>query len=92
MADYKLQRGNGVLRRSNGAQIPNDPRNRDWRKYQRWLQAGNTPDPADPKRPLIDTEAELAQQINSATTLDQLKQALLGAGQRKAKVAATPNR
>ncbi len=25
--------------------IPNDPGNRHWQKYQKWLAAGNTPDP-----------------------------------------------
>lgn len=29
--------------------IPNDPGNRDWQEYQKWLQAGNTPLPADPE-------------------------------------------
>ena len=27
--------------------VPNDQANRDWVKYQEWLAAGNTPDPAD---------------------------------------------
>lgn len=37
-----------VKRVSDGAIIPNDPRNNDWRQYQEWLRGGNTPDPADP--------------------------------------------
>lgn len=52
MADYELK-SDGVLRRSDGASIPDDPGNRDWRKYQRWVEAGNTPDPmpAEPPKP-----------------------------------------
>lgn len=87
MADYKLT-AEGVLRNSDGAHVPDDIRNRDWRKYQDWLRAGNTPDPADPVPPQRDVDAELSQQINAATTLAQLKQALLGVGTRTAKVSA----
>lgn len=36
----------GVRRRSDGAWIPNDAGNTDWRAYLTWLGAGNTPDPA----------------------------------------------
>lgn len=39
---------NGVLRTSDGAQIPNDANNRDWRDYQAWLVLGNVPDAIDP--------------------------------------------
>lgn len=44
MADYELCRV-GVVRRVDGASIPNDVRNRDWRAYQAWLGEGNVPDP-----------------------------------------------
>ena len=41
---YKLKE-NGVIRLSDNANIPNNPNNRDWRKYQVWVAEGNTPDP-----------------------------------------------
>ena len=44
MADYKLI-GIGVQRESDGANIPSDPSNRDWRKYMKWQAAGGIPDP-----------------------------------------------
>ena len=33
----------GIMRASDGAIIPADPRNTDWTIYLAWLKAGNTP-------------------------------------------------
>ncbi len=44
MADYQLS-SVGVVREWDGANIPSDPKNRDWRKYQAWERAGGIPDP-----------------------------------------------
>ena len=77
MADYKLREG-GVIRTADWAQIPDNNANRDWREYQRWLAAGNTPDPADPVTPFVDGQAEIELAIANATSLPQLKTALLG--------------
>jgi hypothetical protein len=43
---YQLTTSNSIKRLSDGAFIPNDPGNRDYREYQAWLEAGNTPEPA----------------------------------------------
>ena len=45
MSDYTLNEF-GVIRAIDGASVPEDDRNRDWRAYQEWLSAGNKPDPA----------------------------------------------
>jgi len=44
MAKYKLQE-NGVFDQENNMFIPNDPANRHWQEYQKWLAEGNQPDP-----------------------------------------------
>lgn len=55
MADYKypqLGRGSAIIRVRDGALVPFDLSNRDYRDYLVWLNvSGNTPDPADPAPP-----------------------------------------
>ena len=48
MSDYILSEF-GVIRASDNASIPNDDRNRDWREYLEWVDAGNTPTPYTPE-------------------------------------------
>ena len=48
----------GVIRDLNGTitAIPHDPRNADWKRYQKWLAKGNTPDPYVEPTPPTDDE------------------------------------
>jgi hypothetical protein len=38
---------NGIIRLLDSASIPFDPDNTDYQEYLRWLDLGNTPEPAD---------------------------------------------
>ena len=49
---YKLTKNsnkeqNGVIRLSDNTSIPMDPDNTDYQAYLKWLDEGNTPQPAD---------------------------------------------
>ena len=44
---YKLNPMGGVQRLSDGAFIPEDERNADWREYLKWVAEGNTAYAAD---------------------------------------------
>lgn len=37
-----------IIRLEDGATIPQDPGNADYRAYLAWLESNNTPEPADP--------------------------------------------
>jgi hypothetical protein len=56
MSDYKLGRSEGVIRKNDGAFIPNDPLNVDWIYYQEWKKF-NIPDAADPDPSLVPVSA-----------------------------------
>lgn len=70
MATYKL--ASFGVKHSSGANIPADPGNRDWREYQQWLAAGNTPDPADPPPAPEPSAAKAERQLTSDSTLAAL--------------------
>ena len=45
--DPKYGKAQSVIRTTDGACIPFDPDNTDFVEYQKWLDAGNTPLPAE---------------------------------------------
>ena len=48
MENYKLsQNGQSVQRQSDKAFIPFDAANTDYQAYLKWLEEGNTPEPAE---------------------------------------------
>lgn len=72
---YKLTNTDTIIRIEDGAFIPMDTANRDYREYLEWIDAGNTPAAADPVPTPV--ELTLEQKLsNAGITLDELKQAL----------------
>jgi hypothetical protein len=70
---YQLTTSTSIKRLSDGAFIPNDPGNRDYREYLAWVEAGNMPDPAPvlEPAPVLTTE----QKLNAAgLTVAELKE------------------
>ena len=64
---YKLT-ASGVRRLSDNVDIPNNSANKDWRKYQKWLDEGNTPEPK---------ETEEEKEINKGRRIKALEIAIV---------------
>jgi hypothetical protein len=72
---YQLTTGSTIKRLLDGAFIPADPANIDYRLYLEWANCGNTPAPADP--PPVVPEPTPEQKLAAAgLSLDELKQLL----------------
>lgn len=59
---YKLAK-NGINRLSDGAFIPENLKNRDWKGYLKWLDAGNTPEPESTSEELAVRQQEETNQL-----------------------------
>ncbi len=78
MAEYQLAANGSVIRSSDGATIPNSMQNRDYREYERWVSAGNAPDPVDVPTPVSEE--------------DRVEQALVGSPELNAFIKAIAKR
>ena len=62
---YKLTRaGNTIIRLADGAAIPTDPSNADYRAYLAWVD-NNTPEPADPAPLVYSAEMQVNERIRT---------------------------
>jgi hypothetical protein len=66
---YKLTDSRWIVRLSDGAFIPDDQNNSDYRDYLKWVEAGNTPDPYE--EPVVPAEI-LIEREERATMLPRV--------------------
>lgn len=73
---YKLTNTTSIFRFTDGVFIPPDPANTDYAAYLKWIEEGNTPEPADslPEPVELTPQEKLA---NAGLSVEELK-TLLG--------------
>jgi hypothetical protein len=72
---FQLTTSDSILRLADGAFIPPDPDNSDYREYLAWVDEGNTPEPAP--EPTVPVELTPAEKLAAAgLTVEELKQLL----------------
>lgn len=67
MPTYQLTHFDTVLRLADGAAIPQNPANADYQRYLAWVEAGNTPDPADPAAVVYGRTLTVDQRLRTTT-------------------------
>jgi hypothetical protein len=58
---YQLTNSTSIRRLADNAFIPTDERNRDYREYLAWVEAGNAPLPPDPEPVVVPQTVSMAQ-------------------------------
>ena len=72
---YKMTNG-AIVVRDDGASIPADERNKDYREYLDWVEAGNTPGAPDPEPEVLSIGVD--NNIIIGDGVDEIKLSLLG--------------
>lgn len=85
----------GVIRIDDGAHIPDNPSNSNWQEYQKWVDEGNVPLPADPPPPSEpnpngEIDAALAALDPATATVGDLIAVLRGQTGKKGRIAGRP--
>lgn len=80
MASYKLTKYGTLIRIQDGANIPTDPKNRDYAEYLAWLATDpkSQPDPADPE---LDAVSAILEKADTDITAAEVKRVLLRVAQ-----------
>lgn len=74
---YKLVKM-GVRRLSDNADIPNNPNNPDWLKYEAWLAKSNTPEPMDKPALIEDPRIALIAGVSDISDVRNVLKELFG--------------